>query len=933
MLEGCILLGMSSSKCLPWLILSASLLCLPAFAEPGPARLVEDVVPGTDSFEMFISGFQPVGSRSVFVRRDDEGRTALWVTDGTAPGTSPLGVLCPPCGFAVPLGSTGSVAFYRVSGNETAIWRTDGTPAGTFPVTSGLSEPPEPQVFSSLSGGRLFFTACSAGLGCELWSTDGSAAGTAPVGEVVPGPESGGIVELAAAGGRAFLLAAPPGEATALWLADARGLTRLREVPEAMGLLAQGKRAFFSVRKREVWTSDGTAAGTRHVAAFKPREPYSQIAMLALLGGRAWFVADHSRHGQELWSVGARPGSQRRLTEIPGPSAWIRDLVKSGDRLVFVAAGSGGEPRLWRSLGASGSSAPLAGCPGGCPVVVGPLTPVAPGRFVFYGQDREGGGIWVTDGTAAGTRLLQRTGLHWLAQAAPAGGRVLIQVTDEYEIGELWLTDGTAAGTFLAAVGGPSWSHYWGWSGRLWAGAAGGRIVFPGAADLDNLGDLLWSSDGSRAGSHPIVQGRTSRGSYPDRLTPFRDGLLARTCSGEGGVEMRFFQGTESTVLLSRAEPPCDVFFSEPVVLGDVAVFLRYDQDVALFRTDGTPEGTKPLLPGSPAAQPLTLVRFGDEAALSVVVPSGSTYRIEIWLTDGTPEGTRKHLELPPGTDVIALTSAAGRLWFFDSVLLLPENHSMLQPWVSDGTPPGTHPLTGGTLGLSPLNEVPVPFVEAAGRVWFLYGESLETLEIWGTDGTPEGTGPAVTLESGAGVPASLTGIGDRLWFTAPRASGPIGRLLPWVSDGTDAGTELLADVDVSGHPDFALPDRPPFVELDGRVFFAGSDPRHGDELWSTDGTPEGTARLLDITPGLLGSHPRGLTVWNGKLWFRARDAVHGMELWSSDGTAEGTRLAQDIAPGASWSLPYELTGTEEGLYFSARDVEHGRELWVVPDP
>lgn len=921
---------MISLKRLPWLIVSASLLCLPALAEPGPARLVEDLVPGTQSFEMFIWGFQPVGSRSVFVRRDDEGRTALWVTDGTAAGTSPLGVLCPPCGAATPLGSTGSVAFYRVSGTGMAIWRTDGTPAGTFPVTSGLSAPPYWRFFESLSAGRLFFSACSAGLGCELWSTDGSAAGTAPAGEIAPGPESGEIVQLAAAGGRAFLLAAPPGEPTALWLADARGLTRLREVPEAMALLAQGKRAFFSAGRREVWTSDGTAAGTRQVAAFKPREPYSQIGLLAILGGRVYFVADHGRHGQELWSAGPRPGSQRRLTGIPGTSAGFRDLVKSGDRLVFVAAGSGGEPRLWRSLGEPGSSAPLAGCPGGCPVVVGPLAPVAPGRFVFYGQDREDGGIWTTDGTAAGTRLLQRTGLHWLAQAAPAGGRVLIQATDEYEIGELWITDGTAAGTFPAAVGGPSWSHYWGWSGPLSAGTAGGRIVFPGAVDLDNREDLLWSSDGSRAGSHPIVQGRSARGSSPSRLTPFRDGLLARTCSGDARMEMRFFQGTESTVLLSRTEPYCDLFFSEPVVLGDVAVFLRYGQDVALFGTDGTPEGTKPLLPSSPAAQPLAVVRFGDEAALSVVVPSGSAFRIEIWLTDGTPEGTRKHLELPPETDVIALTSAAGRLWFFDSVVLPPQDHYTVQPWVSDGTPAGTHPVTG-TFGLSPLEKIPVPFVEAAGRVWFLYGESLETVEIWGTDGTPEGTGPAVTAESGAGVPASLTAIGDRLWFAAPRAGGPTGRLLPWASDGTDAGTELLADVDVGGDPDFALADGPPFVELDGRVFFAASDPAHGDELWSTDGTPEGTARLLDIAPGLLGSHPRGLTAWNGKLWLRARDGVHGMELWSSDGTAEGTRLVQDVNPGASWSTPWELTPTDEGLYFSAHDGEHGRELWLLP--
>jgi ELWxxDGT repeat protein len=220
----------------------------------------------------------------------------------------------------------------------------------------------------------------------------------------------------------------------------------------------------------------------------------------------------------------------------------------------------------------------------------------------------------------------------------------------------------------------------------------------------------------------------------------------------------------------------------------------------------------------------------------------------------------------------------------------------------------------------------------APGRFVF-YGKN-QPLEIWGSDGTPAGTGPAVTADSGAGEPASLTAIGDRLWFTAPRTGDPMGRLLPWVSDGTDgsaANTELLADVDLRGHPDFALPDNPPFVELDGRVFFAASDRQHGEELWSTDGTPQGTARLLEIVPGPMGSYPRGLTAWNGRLWFRARDAVHGMELWTSDGTAAGTRQVQDIAPGPSWSTPQQMTGTEEGLYFSANDGEHGRELWVLP--
>ncbi|MEA2558910.1 MAG: hypothetical protein QOH06_414 [Acidobacteriota bacterium] len=829
----------------------------------------------------------------------------------------------------MPLGSTGSIAFYRVGYSDFAIWRSDGTPAGTFPVTSELSVPPSDlRLLAALSGGRLFFNACSPELGCELWSTDGSAA--APAGEIVPGPGNGEILELASAGGRAFLIAGTPGEPTALWLADAQGLKQLREVPDARSLVAQGNRAFFLTGGREVWTSDGTAAGTRRVADF-PRQPGPQLGGLVLLDGRAYFTANsNSRRGRELWSTGPRPGSQRVLASIRGPYAWIGELEKSGDRIVFLAIGSDGV-KLWSSRGSFQSTAQLTGCPGGCPHVYGELTPVAPGRFVFHGQNQEGGGIWVTDGTPAGTRLLQKTGLRGLTQAVAANGRVLIEVTEEYEVGELWVTNGTAAGTFLAARGGPTLSHYWGWSGSLSAGGANGRLVFPGFRDDEIYDVVLWSSDGSRDGSHPIVEPRTARGSHPYRLTPFRDGLLAWTCSGEA-AELRFVQGTETTLLQSQAASDCPPAFYPPVVLGnagnaantgDIAVFLGSD---GLWRTDGTPAGTQALF----TDYPYTLARFGDEAAFSASTRSGNTYRVEIWLTDGTPEGTRKHLELPVDTDTLGLTFAGGRLWFFD-LILLPDNEVVLRPWVSDGTPAGTYPLIEG-YGLMPLQQFFI--VEAGGRVWFLFARNGEPLAIWGSDGSPAGTGPVVTAESGAGAPEDLTAIGDRLYFTAPRADDPAGRLLPWISDGTGGGTELLADVTI-GQSSFAPMDSSPFVELNGRVFFAAADKAHGDELWSTDGTPESTARLLGIAgiaPGLLGSHPRGLTAWNGRLWFRARDGVHGMELWSSDGTAAGTRFVQDIAPGASWSNPRELTATEGGLYFSANDGEHGRELWVVPD-
>jgi ELWxxDGT repeat protein len=939
-------------KWLPGLAVSVFLAC-PAFAfadgETGPARLVADLAPGSVPIQGSISGFTRLGSRAVFLRGEQDAGQSLWITDGTVEGTSSLGVLCPPCQTAVALGANGNVAFYRVDAGypvyETAVWRTDGTPAGTFPLTNDLpmSENWPPPPAGSIQGGLLFFTACTAELGCELWSSDGSREGTAPVGEIVPGPESADIQEFAAAGDRAFLIVSVAGEPAALWVADgtARGLRRLRTAPEAYRLVAGADRAFFLAwngGRWEVWASDGTGAGTRPVTSFGHRERLllPEDAPLTLLDGRVWFVADDGAHGFELWSAGLKPESLRRASDFPTPNPEITDFGKAGDRIVLVTGGYSGNPKLWSSRGDFRSTAQLTGCPGGCPRPIGPLAALEgrnARRLVFYGHDREGGGIWVTDGTAAGTRLLQRTVERYLSQAVSRDGLALIEITDEYETGQLWVTDGTAAGTSLVTQGGPIWSHYYGWRSRLEAGSANGRLIFTGIAEAD-AEELLWRSDGSPAGSWPLLGSKAGRSTPLQQLTPFRDGVLVQSCNpqdgGEWNQEMRFVQGAEATLLISRASESCSS--TVPVDLGDAAVFVKSESEASVWRTDGTPEGTAALIPGSAASIPAALARFGEEAAIWILLlPAPGVWRSELWLTDGTPEGTRRHLDLPDVQTMYGLTDIGGRLLFLNYVG--SEEGAGLQLWVSDGTRAGTGPLTD-TIGYAGDQL----FVEAGGRFWFPFGELGGPIEIWGTDGTAAGTGPAVTAASGAFEPQRLSATGGRLYFAAPRASDPDGRLLPWVSDGTDAGTELLADVTL-GEPIFAPLDRSPFVELDGRVWFAASDPRHGDELWSTDGTPEGTARLLDIAPGLLGSYPRSLAAWNGRLWFRARDAVHGMELWTSDGTAEGTRLVHDIAPGPSWSTPgaldwlspVDLTGTETGLYFPASDGEHGRELWVLP--
>ena len=63
------------------------------------------------------------------------------------------------------------------------------------------------------------------------------------------------------------------------------------------------------------------------------------------------------------------------------------------------------------------------------------------------------------------------------------------------------------------------------------------------------------------------------------------------------------------------------------------------------------------------------------------------------------------------------------------------------------------------------------------------------------------------------------------------------------------------------------------------KAFFAADDGIHGEELWVTDGTEAGTKMVKDINPGVNTSDVNWLTRFNDKVVFAADNGEHGMEL------------------------------------------------------
>src|SRR5262245_50489704 len=131
----------------------------------------------------------------------------------------------------------------------------------------------------------------------------------------------------------------------------------------------------------------------------------------------------------------------------------------------------------------------------------------------------------------------------------------------------------------------------------------------------------------------------------------------------------------------------------------------------------------------------------------------------------------------------------------------------------------------------------------------------------------------------------------------------------------------LLAATSASAQAPAALvknlgPDIPPVAKFANSAIRAGAFWYFGEkELWRTDGTDAGTVLVKDVNP-LGNSLPDHFATDGHTIWFVADDGVHGREIWSSDGTTQGTALYQDVVAGAAGSDPFFLRPVGNLLFF-----------------
>ena len=267
------------------------------------------------------------------------------------------------------------------------------------------------------------------------------------------------------------------------------------------------------------------------------------------------------------------------------------------------------------------------------------------------------------------------------------------------------------------------------------------------------------------------------------------------------------------------------------------------------------------LDPGPASSTPSGFVRLGD--LLLFTADSGSVEFTDPWVarslfaTGGAAEST---LELAGGPNVHTPLGVLGTRALYKRFPAAPggPSHGVV---VSDGTRSGTAELVS-----VPGDDI--PFVSGSvvleGRVYFGMVAEDAGSEPWVSDGTPAGTFPIADIVPGSASsdPAGWVSDGQDVYFAVNSFNPPYAAIARVDPSGLTASPWLVLS-------DLSLSDVGQLTVFDEQIFFVADGPQ-GHELWRTNGTAAGTILVKDAYPGVLGSHPGGLTVFEGSLYWSA---------------------------------------------------------------
>jgi ELWxxDGT repeat protein len=342
------------------------------------------------------------------------------------------------------------------------------------------------------------------------------------------------------------------------------------------------------------------------------------------------------------------------------------------------------------------------------------------GKLYFSADNGEvGNELYVSDGTAVGTKLVvdlnpgeNEDGFSYDSDPynfAEFNDKLYFTANDEQTGRELYVTDGTARGTKLLVDLDPGEDKYGAKSSYPDNFAEFNDKLYFSASD-EQTGRELYVTDGNAKGTKLLVDlnpGEDKYGaksSYPDNFIEFNDKLYFTANSAESYFGLYVSDGTaQGTELLVD-------LFSEGTLQADNFVEFNgklyfsastSENGNVQYVSDGTAKGTKLLVDLNPEERlygrgigfyDRELVELNDKLYFKA---SNGESGSELYVSDGTAEGTQLVVDIYPGEDgdsYDGYDSTPNDLVVFNDKLYFSANNGKngYELYVSDGTAEGT---------------------------------------------------------------------------------------------------------------------------------------------------------------------------------------------------------------------------------------------------
>ena len=795
------------------------------------------------------------------------------------------------------------------------LWRTDGTEAGTILFKEFIAgEDSGFSIFKFYADVNLLYFVAKEGTDNYLWKTDGTENGTEKIKQFSTVTDFHTVIN------NELIFSAN----NQLWKTDGteNGTIKIENFPVfGNRFVKSGSEMYFSGESsssigRELYKTDGSENGAVLIKDIRSGSSDSFPNHFTELNGVIYFSANNGSNGTELWKTdGSENGTVMVKDVASGSSSGIafNTSFVTFNNILFFNSGTS----LWASNGIEASTVEVKNNLGNISLMT-----TLGNKILIIARDSstQKQVVWVSDGTDNGTTSFEPSYEEFAHNSSFTAIGSTLYFQGRNHLGyEFWKTDGTENGTVLVKDIHPEFDD----NNIEDIVALGNNIIFT-ANDGNWKGKELYISDGTENGTLLLkdINKQGNNSSLPQHHFQFGDKVLFSADDGVHGRELWVIEnGTTSMVKDINPGP----YYGNPsdfVELNGQVYFKAKTSDdgIELWKTDGTASGTtlvKDIYTGSSSG-------LQNSNSANIVVLNNKLYFFatneitgsEIWESDGTETGTKLLKDINSGANN---SMRSGELIVFKNKLYFNATDSSndFELWTSDGTEAGTNLFYEAN---SSSSGSPDSFIEFKDGLHFRANTSSGS-KMFRTDGTNTST----ITDKGY---SNMTVSGEFLYFVSTYSSG--GEL--WA---TENGVTVYQVKDIrpgSGGNNGSFPSK--LKDHKGTLYFIANDGTNGNELWKSNGTDAGTILVKDINSGSSSLTISDMVSFGDDLLFGGGVSNTSIELWLTDGTNEDTKLVQEINPSTeqfnSGSSPTNFFVSNDILYFSANDGTVGSELWML---